>query len=473
MKYCSPGLAGVLSAALFVSLHAVAAAAAAPAADVPSFNRDIRPILSDKCYQCHGPDDKGRKGGLRLDDREAALKGGKSGEPAFIPGQAGGGELMKRIHADDPEDLMPPKSVNKPLTPPQITLLEKWIAGGAVYEKHWAFEPPVLPVVPAPVNAAWPRTNEIDNFVQGRLEHGSAPAPEAPGHALLRRVSFDLTGLPPTVEELAAFLADGSPQAYEHAVDRLLESPRYGERQARRWLDLARYADTNGYEKDRARSIWPYRDWVIRALNADMPFDEFTVEQIAGDLLPSPTVEQKTATGFHRNSMLNEEGGIDPLEFRYHAMVDRVATTGATWLGLTLQCAQCHTHKFDPITHTEYFSVMALLNNADEPEMELPDAAREQKEKERATKLEALISSLPGRWPSPPPESAASTLGLDASFDAWLTGQRSHTAGWVTVAPAEAKSNMPLLTVQPDKSVLASGDITKTDTYQLRFTGLP
>ncbi|MES2706247.1 MAG: PSD1 and planctomycete cytochrome C domain-containing protein [Verrucomicrobiota bacterium] len=443
------------------------------AAEEPSFSRDIRPILSDKCFQCHGPDDKGRKGDLRLDDRESALKGGKSGEPAFIPGQTGGGELLKRIHATDPDDLMPPKAVNKPLTPQQIELLEKWIAGGAKYEKHWAFEAPVLPAVPPPVNAAWPRHNEIDNFVEARLD-GLSPAPEAPKNALFRRVSFDLTGLPPTVEELAAFLADGSPQAYENAVDRLIASPRYGERQARRWLDLARYADTNGYEKDRVRSIWPYRDWVIRSLNADMPYNEFTVDQIAGDLLPNPTTEQKTATGFHRNSMLNEEGGIDPLEFRYYAMVDRVATTGATWLGLTLQCAQCHTHKFDPITHHEYFGIMAMLNNADEPDMELPDPARDLQVKERAAKLDTLLAALPERWPAHQGSDADSRKeSLNAAFETWLKDQRGHTAAWQTVAPVEARSNSPLLTVQPDKSVLVSGDITKADTYQLKFTNLP
>lgn len=378
---CSAGISGTASAG------------------APSFSRDIRPLLSDRCFKCHGPDDKGRKGDLRLDLPEAARTGGKSGAPAIVPGQVAESEILKRLHSTDPDEVMPPPAMKKALTAEEIRLFEEWIAAGAKYEKHWAFEAPVLPAVPAPVQPAWPVRNAVDAFVQPLLVlAGLTPAAEAERTTLFRRVSLDLTGLPPTMEETAAFLADATPQAYEHAVDRLLASPRYGEKWGRKWLDLARYADTNGYEKDRGRTIWPYRDWVIRALNADMPYDQFTIEQIAGDLLPNPTRDQRIATGFHRNSMQNEEGGIDPLEFRYYAMVDRVATTSATWLGLTLQCAQCHTHKYDPVTHREYFSMMAFLNNADEPELELPDPSFAQKEKDRAAKLESLLAALPARW---------------------------------------------------------------------------
>jgi hypothetical protein len=368
--------------------------AAPSAGEVPSYSRDVRPILSDNCFKCHGPDEEAREGELRLDDREAALIGGESGAPAIVPGKPAESELLKRLHTTDPDEVMPPPSMKKLLTPEQIGVLEQWIAGGAKYEKHWAFQAPVKPPVPA--GAAHP----IDAFVRAKLaDAGLEPSPEAGKSALLRRVSFDLTGLPPTPDELAAYLADPAPDAYEKAVDRLIASPRYGERWARKWLDLARYADTNGYEKDRPRTIWPYRDWVIKALNADMPFDQFTIEQLAGDLLPGATTDQLIATGFHRNTMVNEEGGIDPLEFRYHAMTDRVATTGATWLGLTLQCCQCHTHKYDPILHTEYFSIMAFLNNADEPELELPDANHERQAAERMARAEKLLAELPQQWP--------------------------------------------------------------------------
>ncbi len=372
---------------------------ATASAGTPSFSRDIRPLLSDRCFACHGPDDQGRKGGLRLDLPEAAHAGGKSGEAAILPGNAAESEILRRMRSTDPDEMMPPPELKKSLTPEQIALFEEWVADGAAYEKHWAFEAPVRPEVPPPVQTGWPARNEIDAFVQPLLaQSGLTPAPEADRAALFRRINLDLTGLPPGVEETGAFLADSSPEAYEKAVDRLLASPRYGEKWARKWLDLARYADTNGYEKDRGRTIWPYRDWVIRALNADMPFDQFTIEQIAGDLLPDPTTDQLIATGFHRNTMQNEEGGIDPLEFRYYAMVDRVATTSSAWLGLTLQCAQCHTHKYDPVTHREYFSMMALLNNADEPELDLPDPAFQEQEKERAAKLEGQLAALAPRW---------------------------------------------------------------------------
>jgi hypothetical protein len=319
---------------------------------------------------------------------------------------------------------------------------------------------------------------------------------------------MDLIGLPPTVEQAERFegeFARDPSAAKESLIDALLASPQYGERWARRWLDLARYADTNGYEKDRSRSIWPYRDWVIRAINADMPFDVFTVEQLAGDMLPSPTEAQRIATGFHRNTMLNEEGGIDPLEFRFHAMTDRVATTGTTWLGLTVGCAQCHTHKYDPILHTEYYQLMAFLNNADEPEFHLDAPALEQAAQRNLEQLQKFIAEAPGQWPlpeeaaavdakkakgstktgaaanpSPPPPSKRTPEQIERAqalceeaFRAWLEQERSKQVEWSILHPASAKSNLPLLTLQPDGSVLASGDISKDDTYELVFRDLP
>ena len=274
--------------------------------------------------------------------------------------------------------------------------------------------PPRQAPLPAVKQKDWPR-NPIDHFILARLEaEGLKPSPPADRAALVRRLYLDLIGFPPTPEEADAFVNDTAPDAYEKLVDRLLASPHYGERWARRWLDLARYADTNGYEKDRPRSIWPYRDWVIAALNADMPFDQFTVEQLAGDMLPGATLEQRIATGFHRNTMLNEEGGIDPLEFRFHAMTDRVATTGTTWLGLTIGCAQCHTHKFDPISHREYYQFMAFLNNADEPEIAVvrPEIAKRRQEVE--TQIAALVADVAGT------HVPAEGRQLEQKFKEWL-----------------------------------------------------
>ena len=414
-------------------------------AEDPSFSRDVRPILSDMCFTCHGPDDKGRKGDLLLSELDGALKGGESGDPAIVPGKPFSSEMIKRLLTDDPDEHMPPPSTKKKLTPEQIGVLEKWIASGAKYEKHWAFQAPVAP--PVPKSEA---TNPIDVFVRSTLaDSGLKPSPEADKAALHRRVSFDLVGLPPTPEELATYLADTTPDAYEKAVDRLLASPQYGERWARKWLDLARYADTNGYEKDNPRTIWPYRDWVIKALNNDMPFDQFSIEQIAGDLLPQATTDQRIATGFHRNTMLNEEGGIDPLEYRYLAMVDRVGTTGATWLGLTLQCCQCHTHKYDPIPHREYFSMMAFLDNADEPVLELPNPDQEREAAARLVKADELVASLPLKWSVKDP------------LIAW-----SSPTPAVTTEPTEATR------ILEDNSVLFTAPGTETSVATLQFAGL-
>ena len=297
------------------------------------FSDQVRPILARHCFKCHGPDEKARKARLRLDLGDEAMKPAGSGERPIVPGRPDESELVRRIFAEDAEERMPPAEAKLPLSEGDRQVLKQWVAEGAKYETHWAFRKPVRPLIPAVRDPAWVK-NPIDAFVLARIEAaGLRPSPEADRATLLRRVSLDLVGLPPTPEELDAFLADMLPDAYERQVDRLLASPQYGERWARRWLDLARYADTNGYEKDRPRSIWPYRDWVIHALNADMPFDRFTIEQLAGDMQQGAGPEQKVATGFHRNTMLNEEGGIDPLEFRFYAMTDRVATTATVWLG--------------------------------------------------------------------------------------------------------------------------------------------
>lgn len=286
-------------------------------ADDVDFNRDIRPLLAAKCFACHGPDEEAREAELRLDSFEAAT-GDRDGSRAIVPGDAVRSELVLRVTSDDPDAKMPPPDSGESLSEKQIELLTAWIRNGAKYEKHWAFLPPHRPALPERnIDKA---RNAIDRFESSGID--------ADHYSLLRRVFLDLAGMPPTPAEADAFVADDRPDAYERQVDRLLASPRYGERRARGWLDLARYSDTNGYEKDRPRSIWPYRDWVINALNADMPYDQFSIEQLAGDMIPKATNSQRVATGFHRNTMLNEEGGIDPLEFRYYAMVDRVATTG-------------------------------------------------------------------------------------------------------------------------------------------------
>jgi hypothetical protein len=443
------------------------------AVEAPDFTREVRPILSQYCFKCHGPDDKTRKGELRLDIQEEALKPAESGAAAIVPGKAEASELVARILTDDEEKVMPPPSTKKALTAVKKDILKRWIAAGAEYKQHWAFVAPKRPAVPSVGKARV--QNPIDAFIAEKLAaEGLAQSPEADAESLCRRLHFDLIGLPPTGADLAAFVAEVEKdrrQAIERLVDRLLASPQYGERWARKWLDLARYADTNGYEKDRDRSMWPYRDWVINALNADMPFDQFTIEQLAGDLLPNATVQQRIATGFHRNTMLNEEGGIDPLEFRFHAMTDRVATTGTTWLGLTTGCAQCHTHKYDPITHREYYQLFAFLNNADEPEIDLPpaDAARTDAERER--KITALLAELPKKWPVKEGENVDGVV--EARFQEWLSNARKDAVEWQTLRPVRATSNLPLLTVERDDAVFVSGDISKSDIYQLRFEKVP
>ena len=327
------------------------------------FARQIRPILSKSCFSCHGHDEKHRKAGLRLDTRRGATAV-RDGAAAVEPGHGGVSSLVARITTDDPDDRMPPADAGAKLTGEEIDLLRRWIDQGAEYAPHWAFSKPLRATRPTVSDRSWPR-NDVDYFVSRKLEaRGLSPSPQADRHSLIRRLSFDLTGLPLTLAETERFIADESPSAYEELVDRLLASPAYGERWARVWMDLARYADTQGYEKDNRRTVWPWRDWVIKALNDDMPYDRFTTDQLAGDLLPDPSEQQLLATAFHRNTMTNTEGGTDDEEFRVVAVKDRVDTTGLIWLGLSVGCAKCHSHKYDPISQAEYYRLFAFFNQS-------------------------------------------------------------------------------------------------------------
>ena len=345
---------------------ALAVAVVARAEEKVRFNRDVRPILSGNCFYCHGPDEKKREGDRRLDTRAGALAD-NDGVRAVVPGKPDESDLLARLVSHDKDERMPPpKSKKPPLTPSQIATLRKWIEQGAEYEGHWSFLSPSEAPPPEVKANAWPK-NGIDNFVLAKLESENlAPSPEADRATLIRRVSLDLTGLLPTPEEVRAFAEERAPDAYERLVGRLLASPHYGERWGRHWLDQARYGDSNGYAIDGPRAMWPYRDWVIKALNDDQPFDQFTIEQLAGDLLPAPTKSQIIATAFHRNTLINEEGGSKPEQFRVESVIDRVNTTGAVWLGLTVGCAQCHTHKFDPITHREFYEMYAFFNSGED-----------------------------------------------------------------------------------------------------------
>jgi hypothetical protein len=370
----------------------------AVAADL-DFNRDIRPILSNTCFRCHGPDPEHREAGLRLDTFEAATAD-ESSSPAIKPGDPDGSEMIRRISSTDSDSLMPPPDSGLVLKPEQIALFGEWIRQGARYQPHWAFSPIVRPAEPQVQHGDWVR-NPIDRFVRAKLEAATLPpSPPADPRTLVRRVYLDLLGLPPTLEEADAFVNDTAPDAYERLVDRVLASEHYGERWGRYWLDQARYADTNGYSIDSERSIWPYRDWVIRALNRDLPFDQFTVEQLAGDLLPNPTTKQRIASGFHRNTLVNQEGGTDAEQFRNEAVVDRVNTTGAVWLGLTVGCAQCHNHKYDPISQRDYYQLFAFFNSGQDvnsvtPTMSLPSPEQTEQLAELDQQIAAVKAEVP------------------------------------------------------------------------------
>lgn len=428
-------------------------AARSPGAAPVDFNRDVRPIIAEKCYHCHGPDDEARKAKLRLDVREDALKE-HEGTRAIVPGRPEQSELLTRILSKDPDEIMPPPKEHHTVTPAEIDTLKRWIAEGATYAKHWAF-------VPVATSA---KGNSIDDFIRAELKaHALALSPEAEKATLIRRLSLDLIGLPPTPDETRLFVEDTAPDAYARAVDRLLASPHFGERWARMWLDLARYADSSGYGSDFVRlNIWPWRDWVIGAFNANKPFDQFTIEQIAGDLLPNPTREQLVATAFHRNTMTNFEGGTPDEEYRVAAVKDRVATTMQVWMGLTAGCAQCHSHKFDPLSIREYYSLFAVFNqtedadrNDEEPKMPLPSTDEEK----RTTELKARIADLEKKLANTTPE-------LETEFNAWLT-QPARAIDWQPLTVETAKTRSGQLAAQPDGSVLAPAEVEDTETYTI------
>ncbi len=444
------------------------------AAEPLKFSRDVLPILSDNCFACHGPDERARKADLRLDQKESAFAGN-----VIVPGKSAESELIKRIISHDPDEVMPPlKSVSK-LTQAQIQTLKKWIDEGAVWGKHWAFEAPQRPVLPAVKKAVWPK-NSIDNFILARLERdGLIPSPAAPKETLIRRVTLDLNGLPPTPDEVDNFVGDKAPDAYEKVVDRLLASPRFGERMVWDWLDAARYADTNGYQGDPTRAMHFWRDWAIDALNSNKPFDQFTIEQIAGDLLPNPTTSQLVATGFHRNHMINGEGGRIAEESRVDYVNDRAETTGTVWMGLTVGCARCHDHKFDPISQRDYYGLYAYFNSIDEsgandanglarPLLSLASAEQTQK----LDDLRAVETNA---------NKARETIEkqLRDNQTAWETGLRGADGKWLepawqALAPDSLKSAQGAELIKlDDTSILAKGPSPDKDDYSIAATAPP
>jgi hypothetical protein len=433
------------------------------------FNRDIKPILADRCYSCHGPDK--HKSGLRLDRQADALQGGDSGV-VIVPRDSGKSPLYAHISGGEPDAIMPPESEGKPLSSEQIALIKQWIDEGATWPEqlesgaeqrsaHWAFQPPAKPRLRAVQNAAWTR-NAIDRFVLARLERDKIkPSAEADRSTLLRRLSFDLLGLPPTPEQVRAFVADQRPDAYERAVDEMLASPHFGERWGRHWLDLARYADSDGYEKDSPRPYaYLYRDWVIGAINRDLPFDQFTVEQLAGDLLPHPTRDQKIATGFHRQTLINREGGVDQEEFRNKAVVDRVDTTGTVWLGLTVGCAECHSHKYDPLTQREFYQLFAFFNNADDEDLSAPSAAELEKYRSAKAAYDQQRAPLAEAYETYVRD------GLPAKQAEWETTGKVDLPVWAILAPSNVRAaegaTMGKLT---DNTIAATGMNPLTETY--------
>jgi len=430
------------------------------------FNRDIRPILSDKCFACHGPDANHREAELRLDERDSAVLA-RDGQRAITPGKPEMSELVTRISADDEFTVMPPPDLGKPLTKQEIATLKQWIAEGAEYQQHWSLIPPSRPDVPTVQTSEWVKT-PVDAFILKRLEEeGIAPSATAQRRTLLRRLSFDLTGLPPTPEEVLDFVADDSPQAYENAVDRLLASPHFGERLAIYWLDLVRYADTLGYHGDQVRRVSPYRDYVIKAFNDNKPFDEFTIENLAGDLLPEATLWQKVASTYNRLNRASGEGGVQPKEYLAKYSADRVRTTGAVWLGSTFGCAECHDHKFDPFTTKDFYSFAAFFADVKEQGIvsgakhiaQLPVPSPEQKE--QLADLTQQLAKVNADYDRRTPERE----------DAFVAGQKelaSASDQWVAVTPTEVVSTGgATLTVQENGSVLASGKNPAKDVYEI------
>ncbi len=448
---------------MWTGLLILGAAASCPATTI-EFNRDIRPILSDNCFACHGPDAGQVKGGLRLDLRDAALGAGKSGRVAIVPGRPDDSELVRRLRTADPDDRMPPPESHKTLTPAQQELLTRWIAGGAEFQGHWAYQPPSRPAAPAGPAA-------IDHLIGRRLSGiGWEPAPAADRRTLARRLHWDLTGLPPTPAEVEAFVHDALPGAEERLVERLLASPRFGERMAQGWLDVVRFADTIGYHSDNPRNVWPYRDYVIDAFNRNKPFDRFTREQLAGDLLSDATLEARVGSAFNRLLLTTEEGGAQPKDYEARYLTDRVRAVGSVWLGQTIGCAQCHDHKFDPIRQRDFYSLGAFFADIQETIIGrredgilVPDESQAGRLRELQAAEAALRAELDGPHP-----------GLAADFDRWTALQAAAMdadARWQALGPARAESAAGTsLEVRDDHSVLARGRNPERDTYVLRFT---
>ena len=436
------------------------AAWAAPRVD---FNREVRPLLANTCFACHGPDATKVKGGLRLDERERALLPAKSGTLAIVPGDPDASELVRRIELSDPDEQMPPPESHKVLTADQRRVLRQWIAEGAEYQGHWAYRKPVRTAAPAGPAA-------VDQFIRTRLAaEGLAPAPATDRRTLLRRLSFDLTGLPPTPGAVEAFEQNPSPRAYEDLVEALLASPHYGERMALGWLDVVRFADTIGYHSDTPRNVWPYRDYVIRAFNRNLPFDQFTREQLAGDLLPEATVEQQVASGFNRLLLTTEEGGAQPKDYEARYLTDRVRAVGTVWLGQTLGCAQCHDHKFDPVTARDFYAMGAFFADVSEPivgprepGMLVPNTEQEPRLRQHQQRVTLLEQALHG----PHPE-------LEGPFNAWRQEQRRLLElddRWTRVAPVLASADSDAsLEIRNDLSLLVRGPNPDRDTYRLRL----
>jgi hypothetical protein len=409
------------------------------------FQREVLPILADRCFNCHGPDAGSRQAGLRLDLRDDALAELESGATAIVPGDHGASEIVVRATSDDPDAVMPPPSIGKPLSADHVETLRRWIDSGAPYEKHWGFVAPVRPAVPVVEGADG--LAPIDAFIRDRLARdGVAPSPRAERATLLRRLSLDLIGLPPTLDELDAFLNDTSDGAYERQVERLLASPHYGERWGRLWLDAARYADSDGYEKDLKRSVWPYRDWVVRALNNDTPYDEFVKLQVAGDLTPGAGDDGVIATGFLRNSTINEEGGADPEQFRVEGNFERIDILGKSVLGLTLNCCQCHDHKYDPFSQTDYFRVFAYLNESEERTV----AAYTPKQQAERDAVLAEVSAIEERLKADNPH-------WERNFHAWLAGLRRESVDWAPVPVRNASDHAQRYRYNDDLSVTSWG----------------
>jgi hypothetical protein len=447
-------------------------------ADEIAFNRDIRPILSEHCFACHGPDQNQRQGDLRLDIRDGILTAASSGTVPVVVGHPETSELMARIRTDNPDLQMPPPKFEKKLNDAQKKTLEEWIASGASYEGHWAFSTPKRPKVPQSTKSdsipSSSVTNPIDQFIQEKLERqGLNLAPEADRTTLIRRVTLDLTGIPPTPSELKSFLNDSSPRAYENLVDRLLASPHYGERMALTWMDYARYADSNGFQSDGSRDIWAWRDWTIAAYNKNLPFDQFTIEQLAGDMLPNATQDQIIATGFNRNHRLNGEGGRIEAEWFVETVIDRLETTGMTWLGLTLNCCRCHDHKYDPISQKEFYSLFAYLNSNDETGVLAPTGKNGEntpplltlttpESKKELARLESEVAVAQTHYDD-------ALVALPARMKAWestFSSQAPEAVEWdpLTIESAVSQGGAKLSKLE-DGSLLASGTNPANDTY--------